>query len=40
LTELELHRRLSSKNVDQHLQFELIFVDLGDLAEKSAKGLL
>ncbi len=37
LRELELNRGLSTKDVDQHLEFELVFVDFDDLAREVRK---
>src|SRR5579862_2204933 len=38
LAELELDRSLAAEDVDEHLQLQLVFVDLGDLAGEVGKG--
>src|SRR5579863_7901450 len=37
LAELELDRSLATEDVDEHLQLQLVFVDLGDLAGEVGK---
>src|SRR5260221_5205710 len=40
LGELELDRSLAPEDVDEHLELELVFVDLGDLAGEVGEGAL
>src|SRR5438270_5929423 len=40
LAELELDGRLPPEDVDEHLELELVFVDLGDLAREVGEGPL
>src|SRR5580658_4139468 len=40
LAEFQLDRGLPAEDVDQHLQLELVFVDLGDLAGEVGKRAL
>src|SRR4051794_24767399 len=40
LGELQLHRSLASEDVDQHLELQLVFVDLDDLAREVGEGPL
>src|ERR1035441_178864 len=38
LKEVELHRRLPAKHVDEHLKLALLGIDLGDLAMEIGEG--
>ena len=37
LREIQFYRRLPTKNIDQHFNFELLFVDFNDLALEVCK---